>query len=103
MGVLTSKQYEQVKKEKEAKNLQVKTATLVEKPEVAVKLEPTKEYRLFYPEMLQHVPSNFETKVSIDGKEYKYECIRNLIKTTEKILADYLVLKGYGILEVKDI
>jgi hypothetical protein len=57
------------------------------------------EYKLFHPELY----SDFSDMLFIDGKFYKREHSNNVCITKEKILAEFLIKKGYQVLEQKAI
>ena len=59
-----------------------------------------KVYYLLHPENgsggdYQH----FEDVLNIDGKDYVRKCERGIVKTDEEVLAEFLINKGYKVME----
>lgn len=95
MALLTKKEYLELEK-KEIKKSEI---TVDEIKLSAVVEEKKFIYFLLYPENVENYPSNFEDIIKIDNKEYKRKCENGIVKTNEHILADFLLKKGYILLE----
>lgn len=94
MGVMTFSEYEQKKSDhKEKKDEGFKQ----EKSKISQK--PSSTYHLFYSENVKDNYANFEGTVILDDKEYTFKVVNGVAKIKNKILADYLVSKGYELIE----
>jgi hypothetical protein len=91
MGVITQKEYEESKRDV-SPPVEVVIETIEEAhPEV----KKSVEYFLLHPEVEIDAPKSFEHKVMIGEEEYLMKCVRNVVTTKEKILADFLLSKEY--------
>lgn len=61
------------------------------------------KYSLLHPENGIDDYQNFEDVINIDGKNYKRICKNGILETTEDLLAEFLMLKGYKLMEKKKI
>lgn len=102
MAVFTQKEY---------KNLHKKSTKINPKEEIIPPIiisseEPKKsseeifKYYLLHPENgVMGNLQNFEDVIKLEGKEYKRVCRRGVVITIEKPLADFLIKKGYMLME----
>lgn len=102
MAVFTQKEYT---------NLNKKSTTIKPKKEILIpdvissgeiKKSPEEifKYYLLHPENgVMGNLQNFEDVIKLEGKEYKRICKRGVVITTEKPLANFLIKKGYILME----
>jgi len=96
MKVFTSKEYKEYKESELSKRDSLDSFS---KP---IKKKVNKEYkfwRLFHPENGVDDLQNFEDEINIDGKIYKRICKNGVVTTEHEILAEFLINKGYMVIE----
>lgn len=64
----------------------------------SIPVDPYK-YFLLHPENGVNTLQNFEDTIILEGEEYKRECVGGVVTTTKKVLADFLLSKGYMLME----
>ena len=94
MPVLTQQQYKESKDKFDP--IKRETAKPIEKAVVS-KL-PEIFYVLLHPENEINNLKNFQDEVELDGVKYKRDCIRGIVKTKDKPLADFLVSQEYKLI-----
>ena len=99
MPVFSYKEFEKQKKPV-VKEKKVFNDGLLEKKEKSNKIV---EYTLLHPENEIGNYKNFEDEISINNIKYKRNCIKGILKTTEVELKKFLILKGYILLNEKQI
>jgi hypothetical protein len=97
MAVLTHKEYE--KKKLSQKNI---TQKAVHQSTVKSNKKAIRTWFLLHPENGYDHYQNFEDELKLDGKTYKRECVQGVVKTNQEKLANFLIKKGYEVLEVKN-
>jgi hypothetical protein len=103
MPILTTEQYERLKKEKELKKA-VSVGSVTKSTDSAPTVVVKKTlFTFIYPESHANLLSTFSRAVNINGKEYKFDCVRNKVDTTEKELATYLKSRGYILFRKKEV
>lgn len=104
MPVFTQSEY---RKRGTKKNEQkAKSEAVAKRKEIARKRPPTvkKLFVLGFPENGLGAPRSFETVVTIGSARYSLKCIEGCVKTSETVLADYLVKQqGYIKLDEKEV
>lgn len=98
MPVFSYKEYEEQKKPVVAKK--VSNDGLLPKVK---EIKETIEYTLLHPENEIGNYQKFEDEIEIKGKKYKRKCEKGILKTTEIILKDFLISKGYILLNEKKV
>lgn len=93
MPVLTLQEYALLQKQKSEKDKKLSTQTSIKK------FEKIFEWILVHPEIPKGENINFEDELIINGKTFKRICKRNLVRTQEKELAEFLIKKQYRLLE----
>lgn len=93
MPVLTQKEFDNIKRNAPAKpveKVKVERVQSIKQDEVT--------YVLLHPERELYIPKTFESVVEIEGIKYKMNCVDGILKTTEKILSDFLITKEYQLI-----
>jgi len=101
MAVLTQKELkEKSTKKKPSVSVEPEEVTPVAAP--APSAAPRYQYVLMHPENGREGPrANFQDSLIIDGKVYKRDLKNGVLRTEEKVLAEYLVKLGWVQLERK--
>lgn len=100
MKVFTSKEYKELSKVKES--AEGKLVELNDRSDSGGKSPPLEDFtwHLLHPENGIYELQNFEDVLKIDGKEYKRKCQNGVVVTKDKVLAEFLISKGYEIIEI---
>lgn len=97
MSVHTQREYD----EKSAYESQIKSIRQEEiEAEVKVKIPPAPVYVMLHPENERDNLKEFVDMVTINGKEYKRECVRGIVRTDQEELKEYLFSQGYLLLDI---
>lgn len=101
MGVLTHKEYKEFSKKLKENETKQKVPEKVEEIVSPKPLEPSKEftYCLLHPENPMELGLNFEDEITLEGKPYIRKCVNGIIKTKEKVLSNFLISKGYILMD----
>lgn len=100
MPILSQKEYAEFKETQKRKN---EVLDISEEKVIKEGASPPSNNKLWYllhPENGQGDYLNFEDVLNIDGENYKRICKNGVVKTSEEPLAEFLIKKGYQILEV---
>lgn len=100
MPVLTEEQYELFKQKKSEKD--EKLSDQIFKAD-KVKEDKVFEWVLIHPEIPIGESVNFEDTLVLEGKGYTRICKNNLVTTTERVLAEFLIKKGYRLHTKKEV
>lgn len=95
MPVLTQQQFKAIEK----KVFFPKAEILKSEP---ITIQPSKTFVLLHPENEQFILKNFEDEVNLKGVKYKRICKNGIVRTKDKILADYLIEQQYRLLKIED-
>lgn len=104
MPVLTKEQYEKKKGKSFVETKDIPSVLAPELPVSGSDSKPVKKYEWFllHPENGVNNLQDFQDVLKIDGKEYKRNCERGIVRTKDKPLADFLLKKGYLLMEKKE-
>lgn len=104
MPVLTQKEYDYKKAIKKSlkendEGSKAPSSILLKEDKVIKKKKDVYEYYLLHPENGVDDLQNFQDVITLEEKEYKRECKGGVIKTKEEVLANFLLKKGYILME----
>ena len=98
MPVLTKKEYAELPKKLRADKKEMEQVAGVDKKIPAP--DPKKTFRLLHPDTPVDRNLDFEDELLLEGKTYKRVCKSGMVVTDQDVLANFLMSKGYILIEL---